>query len=488
MHHIRAVGLFFANELEALDEHLHGVEAQLTAAAADDPARRSLGYATILRASSALFRGDVARCVELARQGLATLPADDSSGRIAASVHVAEAYLLTGDVGPGAGRLLSQAAEAARRSGELTNQFYALVSLAAFRRRQGLLDEAAGHYREAAQLLPDEQGILALPNGANYFFGLGDLLAERHDPAPRICWPGGGRWCRSSGWPRGRASSRATRPSPRCSRPAATTPPPRRPWRSSRRPAGAGSRSGCSRAEAAAAHLALRRGDLATAAAWAERSGITANDEPDYPREREQLTFCRVRLAQGRQRPTGPALHEALGMLARLLAAAESCERLDSVIELLVLRALTFEAQGRRGDGLRSLERALRLAEPGGYVRVFVAEGAAVATLLSGMKDAGARMKPYIARLVAACSAEAMVAGPNLQPASLTLRPSPEPLTRRELDVLRLLALGYSNQAIARELVLAVGTVKRHINNLFGKLQVESRLQAVARARDLDLL
>ena len=154
------------------------------------------------------------------------------------------------------------------------------------------------------------------------------------------------------------------------------------------------------------------------------------------------------------------------------------------MLEILILRALALQAQGDCTAALADLERALALAAPEGYVRVFVDEGAPMATLLhtfSGQPSATS-FRPYIERLFAAFSEDVVVLP------SVPIQNEPEPLTEREREVLRLLAAGQSNQAIAQELVVAVGTVKRHVNNILNKLHVQSRLQAVARARDLDLV
>jgi LuxR family maltose regulon positive regulatory protein len=129
------------------------------------------------------------------------------------------------------------------------------------------------------------------------------------------------------------------------------------------------------------------------------------------------------------------------------------------------------------------LERALTLAEPEGYVRIFVDEGQPMQTLLAESLAHGAD-PVYLTQLLAAI---------NQQLGDETVIPDPnqlliEPLSKREFEVLRLLAIGHTNQAVADELIIAVSTVKKHVNNIFGKLGVGSRTQAVIRARELDLL
>ena len=174
---------------------------------------------------------------------------------------------------------------------------------------------------------------------------------------------------------------------------------------------------------------------------------------------------------------------------------------MESVIEILILRALALQAQGNLLGALPPLERALTLAAPEGYVRVFVDEGAPMAALLAqgvggrewelGAGTQGHDLRTYAYKLLAVFEAEGIdpYAGPHLAPANpRSVPPDGEALTERELEVLRLLAAGRSNRAMAAELVVAVGTVKRHVSNIMDKLHVQSRLEAVARARDRGLV
>ena len=136
---------------------------------------------------------------------------------------------------------------------------------------------------------------------------------------------------------------------------------------------------------------------------------------------------------------------------------------------------------------MAALERALTIAEPEGYVRTFVDEGAPMAALLRRAATRGVA-PAYVSKLLDALDAQAPMRRGPTGPASPTAQPLEEPLSEREREVLRLVAAGLSNRAIADELVLATGTVKKHINNIFTKLNVRSRTQAVAQARELGLL
>jgi LuxR family maltose regulon positive regulatory protein len=176
-------------------------------------------------------------------------------------------------------------------------------------------------------------------------------------------------------------------------------------------------------------------------------------------------------------------LDDAARLFERLLAAAEAGERTGRVIEVLIGQSLVLQAQGKPDAALATLKHALALAEPEGYMRVFVDEGAAMAGLLARVTSFPA----YVARLLAAFQRpEARGAG---APGAVAQPSTPlEPLSQRELEILRLLAAGLSNRQIAERLVLAVGTVKAHVHTIYGKLGVQGRVQAITRARELNLL
>jgi LuxR family maltose regulon positive regulatory protein len=185
--------------------------------------------------------------------------------------------------------------------------------------------------------------------------------------------------------------------------------------------------------------------------------------------------------ARGRHR-------EALRLLDELHELAEETGRERDLIEILSLRALALRASGKRGWAVDTVAEALALAEPEGYVRTFVDEGPPMAALLSEQLETRQRGRSdpsvpthYLRRLLAALERDAK----NANSAAARL---PEPLTEREIEVLRLLASGKSNRRISSELFVSVGTVKTHVNNLYRKLGAHSRTQAVARARDLGLI
>jgi LuxR family maltose regulon positive regulatory protein len=234
------------------------------------------------------------------------------------------------------------------------------------------------------------------------------------------------------------------------------------------------------------ARLLLAQGQMATAERWVRERGLTEQDEVTYPRERDYLVLARVLLAQGR-----PDL--ALGLLERLDALAHSQGRTGSLIEIRALRSLALQAAGDRQGALSLLAEALKLARPEGYVRVFADEGPPMAALLRSLS--GARQR---GRVAAGSGADAehlyrviRAFGSAREPADKTAPAAPglfEPLTGRELEVLRLLAAGKPNHEIAQELVVSLETVKKHANHIFDKLGAANRTQAVAHARRLGLI
>ena len=229
------------------------------------------------------------------------------------------------------------------------------------------------------------------------------------------------------------------------------------------------------------ARLLLAQGDLPAATRFARDNGLGPDDEPDYARESGHLMLARILLAQDRP-------GQALALLDRLHAAAVAQDRAGSLIETGALRALALAAAGDEASAVTTLAGALTLACPQGYVRVFADEGPPMAALLSRL-IAAQRTGPaaaevplgYLARLQRAFRPGRPVRDPV--PSGII-----EPLTSRELEVLRMLAAGRSNQAIARELVVTLDTVKKHVGHVLGKLGAANRTEAVARARELSLI
>ena len=235
------------------------------------------------------------------------------------------------------------------------------------------------------------------------------------------------------------------------------------------------------------ARLLLAQGDVAAAARWTQERDLTPEDEPAYQTEREHLVLARVLLAQDR-----PAA--ALTLLERLLAAAASQNRAGSIIEIQALRALALASSGEQASAVGALAEALTLACPQGYVRVFADEGAPMGALL-GRLVAAQRDEQTVATSVPLGSLAQILqafGGDTVRGSGRGVGTAVpglvEQLTPRELEILRLVAAGATNQAIAGQLVVTLDTVKKHITHLLGKLGAANRTEAAARARQLGLV
>jgi LuxR family maltose regulon positive regulatory protein len=209
----------------------------------------------------------------------------------------------------------------------------------------------------------------------------------------------------------------------------------------------------------------LRQGNLAAAAELAQTH--------DLP-----LSQARLHLAQG-------DASTALAVLEPVRRQAEAKGWEDERLKVMVLQAVAHQAHGDKDKAVQLLGDALALVEPGGFIRLFVDEGFPMAQLLS---EAAARgmMPDYIAQLLAVFEAEER--NSKDKPDLSHTQPLIEPLSQRELEVLQLIAQGLSNRQISERLFLALDTVKGHNQKIFGKLQVQRRTEAVARARELGLV
>jgi LuxR family maltose regulon positive regulatory protein len=237
--------------------------------------------------------------------------------------------------------------------------------------------------------------------------------------------------------------------------------------------------------ESTKARLHLKQGDMAAASRWALENRVEREDELSFQHMSDYITLAGILVAQGVVRDQY-GLAEASTLLARLLDMASDAGAIGHVIEILVLQAMACQAQGALDEALDSLTRALALGEPAGAIRTFVEAGPPMVGLL---KEAAVRgiAVDYVARLLAAFKGEG-AGSPHTGLFGTGHDTLVEPLSERELEVLRLIVAGLSNKEIAEELVLAIGTVKKHINNIYGKLGVSRRAQAIRRAQELVLV
>ena len=256
------------------------------------------------------------------------------------------------------------------------------------------------------------------------------------------------------------------------------------------------------------ARIWVAQGKLPKALEWVRERGLADDDELNYLREFEHITLTRILIARYKSdRETG-AIRGAIDLLDRLLHAAEEGGRMGSMIEILALLALAHAAQGDLPLALVSLGRALMLAEPEGYIRVFIDEGLPMAELLARIvktNDEVPRIKDYVLKLLSAFEMKnelhlfgstpeennrsTLLAEQSVSPQSLIEAASLiEPLSERELEILKLLRSELSGPEIARELIVSLSTVRSHTQNIYTKLGVNNRRAAVRRAEELDLL
>jgi LuxR family maltose regulon positive regulatory protein len=228
------------------------------------------------------------------------------------------------------------------------------------------------------------------------------------------------------------------------------------------------------------ARLHLAQGNLPAARRWLDSSGLASTDALSYPLEQAYLTMARIRIAEERINPTESGLSEVLFLLERLRAEAQVSGRMRSVLEVLLLLALALQMRADRTGALATLGQALTLAEPEGYMRLFLDEGPPMLSLLREVQRQGIAAE-YIAKLLAAWNGLSTTEAHHTK-SLLAL------LTARERDVLELVLEGASNREIARRLTLSVNTVKKHVLNVCRKLNVQSRAQAIAKVRTLRLL
>ena len=222
------------------------------------------------------------------------------------------------------------------------------------------------------------------------------------------------------------------------------------------------------------ARIWLLEGDLKAASQWAHERKLHPDDTLTWARESEHLVLARILIAQNR-------LDEAHALLTRLLESQEEGNRILRMIEVLVLLTLTFQVLGDMAQATGVLERALALAEPEGHMGALVDAGEQLVPLLLQVASRG-KATDHIARLLNALEADQPVE------AALPAQQLVDPLSERELEVLRLIATGLSNPEIAQELVIAVGTVKAHTSAIYRKLDVRGRAQAIVRSQELGIL
>jgi LuxR family maltose regulon positive regulatory protein len=435
----------------------------------DTPGRGDfLGITAAARAYIASLRGDGDRAIELAHLAEEYLPDANLRARASVVLALADTYFARDDM-DSASQALSKMLALGKKEQSPLLTVLAMCDLANVNQAQGRLYKANALYERAHQLMLPQGGMQSLVRGP-FEIGQGGLLCEWNDlQAARDHVTVGIEYCQQFRTPsylvlgyvalmrvlRAQGDMEGTLDALRQAEQAI------RAYHVQQKPT--------IQIRAERIRLWLAMGDLQTTNRWADECG---DSEP------EQIALARVYLAQGK-------VNEALHSLDRQNNAARSGGRTGRLIEILTLQAVALQTQGQQNQALTALEHALILAEPEGYVRIFVNEGAPIGELLRQLVAQGVAMD-YVNKLLTALSEETRVQRESSR--DLDAQPLVDPLSERELEVLRLLAVGLSNKEIAQTLVIAASTVKQHLKSIYGKLDVHSRTQAVARARELNIL
>jgi LuxR family transcriptional regulator, maltose regulon positive regulatory protein len=435
------------------------------------------GTVELYRAALALAAGDTAGTLEHARRTLALAPENDDLTRAGAAGLSGLASWTTGDLEL-AHASYSECVAGLRRVGHVSDVLGSSIALADIRRAQGRLSDAMSTYQWALQLSSDEQGATVLRGTADIHVGMSGVLCERDDlPAAAEHLARSQELGEHNGLPQNRYRWRVAM---------------------ARIREAEGDLDGAldllDEAErsylgdyfpnvrpvpAVRARLRVRRGELGPALAWARERQLSADDDLSYLLEFEHITLARLLIARHPSEHAADSLDQAARLLERLLTAAEGGGRSAAVLEILVLQSLTLLARRDTAAALAPLRRAVTLAEPEGYLRIFADEGPPMAALLKALAKQ-TTAPGYVRRLLAATG--------RTEHDAPVARPLIEPLSERELDVLRLLGTDLDGPDIARELSVSLNTMRTHTRNIYAKLGVTSRRAAVRQAQDLDLL
>jgi len=487
-----AGSLLVRGEVEGVEERLRDAERWLGAvdAAVDGPIepagsmvvadeaafRRLPGSIAVHRAGQALILGDVAGTMTHARRALDLVGEDDHLARGGAAGLLALASWTTGDL-EAASRWYAAGMTSLEKAGHLSDVIGCALALADIRLAQGLLGEEMRILERGLALAAGSDGHM-LRGAADMHVGISTILCERNglEAASRHLLMSR-ELGEENGLPQNRYRSRVA---------------------AARIKQAEGDLDGAlellDEAErlyvndfspdvrpvaAVKARVWIAQENLSAARGWALEHGVTAADELGYVHEFEHATLARLLLAQGTRDRADDRIAAAIELTERLLAAAEDGGRTGSAIDILVVQALARHAGHDPAGALTSLARAVALAEPEGYIRVFLDEGPPMAALLKvAAKEPNA--PGYVRRLLGA-----VVTAEGRAPVDQRLI---EPLSERELEVLRLLGSDLDGPDIARELVVSLHTVRSHTKNIYTKLGVNNRRAAVTRAEELGLL
>jgi LuxR family transcriptional regulator, maltose regulon positive regulatory protein len=458
--------LLMGGELEGVEGRLRDAERWLEPATGDgaephlpsaemvvadeEEYRRLPAVIETYRAGLALARGDAPGTVRHAQRAIELALEDDYLCRASAAALLGLVYWGSGDLEAGH-QGYSACVEGLRRAGFIADILGCSIALADIRSTQGRLGEALRTFEQALQLAA-EQGRSVLRGTADMYVGMSEIACERDDlHAAMQLLLRSQELGEQAGLPQNRyrwrvAMARVREVEGDLGGALGLLDEAERLYVSDFFP-------NVRPVPALRARVWIAQGRPGEALGWARDQGLSVDDDLSYRREFEHITLARLLLERARGEGAERSAHEAARLLARLLRAAEEGKRTGRVIEILVLLALAHQALGDIPAALGFLDRAVTLAEPEGYVRVFADEGPSMTSLLRAAAKRGTR-RDYVRRLLAAGS-RTEHNGPVEQALI-------EPLSERELDVLRLLGSELDGPAIARERMVSLNTMRTH--------------------------
>jgi len=470
-------------ELDEADLLLEEAEKHIRAEIAAPDAHPMLGHLAYVRSRVTAMRGDIQRAIELCLEAREYVPASNLALQLDTRITLGYEYFLSGDYA-NARPILDEVIRSGIAAGAVINTVAASCLMARLVAVQGLLNKSYDMYQIAAKSIPEASGQ-HLGARALIEVGMADVLCEWNDLEAALAHISKGLallpfWDKADDWILAYVTlarihlAQANKSDALEAIEKAIQFTKTRGVFSEARHA----------VEIAQVKLWLAQGDLQAAKRWAasQEERLSSDDRFRFGNELAHITQARVLIAQNRP-------NKAIGLLSHLEETARSAGRMGRVIEILLLRALAMREIGDSEHAILALAKCLALAEPEGYVRIFLDEAQPMQLLLAQwLAHASASpVRDYARHLLSQFDAEPHVVTAAQEKAS-PAGDLVEPLSQRELEVLHLMALGRTNQEIAQQLIVAPGTVKAHTASIYRKLDVANRTEAVARARELGIL
>jgi LuxR family transcriptional regulator, maltose regulon positive regulatory protein len=453
-----ASALLFVSRMREVEQKLQSAEAALQGRALDDATRDLVGHIAAIRATLAVSQHDLELIVAQSRRALEHLHPNNLPVRTATTWTLGYAYYLQGERAA-AGLAYTEALAISEAIGHRIIMIMATLGLGTVQEVGNQLPLAAQSYRRVLELIGDPP----LPVACEAHLGLARIFYEWDDL--------------ESAQQHGRQAAELARQLENTDRYVAH--------------------------KLFLARLELAHGNVAGAAALVTSAGELARQQ-QYVRQLPEVAAMQVRLllrhgslaeaaqlAQAHDLPHSQArVHLAQGDAPAALALLDQRRRAveergwaDEQLRVMLLQSLALHAHHEEDRAEQLLRDLLTLAEPGGFIRLFIDEGPPMAQLLARLRDMSGAPHAYLQRLLAAFDAPT-----DMHPSTPRSHALIEPLSQRELEVLQLIAQGLSNQEISERLFLALSTVKGHNQRIFDKLQAQRRTEAIARARELGLL